>query len=464
MKHLISFLFLLSILFFNSCKSDVERAEALLLENKFDEAFELYQKAANEGNAYAKWKLSFAYKNGLGIETDWDKAMALLQESSKQGCEEATFDLASAYMFGILKFKVDEAKGRNMLQNLVTNSKNIYVQTKYARLLLQGKGFEEDKGKASKILEKYADTNNQYYNRAMSELYILGTDKIDINYQKAISFLEKAYNEGSGSAAFLIAQIYLGYGDISKDLDKQVFWLKKGSDRENSDCQHYLGRIYISNDTTFVKYHNIPKGLELIKKAARHGNGDAYASLGDIYSSGEYSTKDDNLSFEYYSKSHYYKSASGSFSLGWNYINGVGCEKDVAKGIDMWKDASEYGSGAAANNLYCYYYGDKQFNGIVDKEKAKHYLQLSAELGDNKGCWNLAKAYYYGENYFFPLFDKNDQQAFIYAKIAADNGQIDACEFVAYCYENAIGCEKDPQKAKKYIDKTKAKDNTQNED
>ena len=39
-----------------SCQTDSEKADKLRLANKFDEAAELYQKAADEGDAYAMWK------------------------------------------------------------------------------------------------------------------------------------------------------------------------------------------------------------------------------------------------------------------------------------------------------------------------------------------------------------------------------------------------------------------------
>jgi len=58
-----------------SCQTDSEKADKLRLENKFDEAAELYQKAADEGDAYAMWRLSNAYNNGDGV--DWDEAKAL---------------------------------------------------------------------------------------------------------------------------------------------------------------------------------------------------------------------------------------------------------------------------------------------------------------------------------------------------------------------------------------------------
>ena len=97
MKQL--FVVLISALMLLSCQTDSEKADKLRLENKFDEAAELYQKAADEGDAYAMWRLSNAYANGDGVDWDEAKAFDLLKQAAKGGCEEAKCNLAFAYMF-----------------------------------------------------------------------------------------------------------------------------------------------------------------------------------------------------------------------------------------------------------------------------------------------------------------------------------------------------------------------------
>ena len=68
LKHLDSLLVIAILFVLSSCQSDVEHADSLRLENKFDEAAQLYQKAADEGDAYAMWRLSNAYANGDGVD------------------------------------------------------------------------------------------------------------------------------------------------------------------------------------------------------------------------------------------------------------------------------------------------------------------------------------------------------------------------------------------------------------
>ena len=79
MKHLVSILFIGLIVGLSSCQSEIEQADSLRLQNKFDEAAKLYQKLSDEGNAYAMWRLSIAYSNGDGVDFDQEKALTLLK-------------------------------------------------------------------------------------------------------------------------------------------------------------------------------------------------------------------------------------------------------------------------------------------------------------------------------------------------------------------------------------------------
>lgn len=141
-----------------SCQTESEKADKLRLENKFDEAAELYQKAADEGDAYAMWRLSYAYGNGNGVDWDEAKALVLLKQSAHAGCEEAKCDLAFAYMFDFYSIGKDEEKGKELLEELIKQTKSSTVLSRYASLLFSGGGpYEEDKEKAMRILNKVED-------------------------------------------------------------------------------------------------------------------------------------------------------------------------------------------------------------------------------------------------------------------------------------------------------------------
>lgn len=442
---------LLSALLFISCQSDSEKADKLRLENKFEEAAELYKKAAEDGDAYALWCLSNAYYNGDGVEYDEQKAFDLLKQAAEKGCEEAKCEMALAYMFGWYGISKDSDKGKSMLEELIKNTENSYVMARYASLKFEGAGpYEEDKEKAMSILDKVKDKNDSYYLYAMGLVYLKGTDYIDIDINKSIEYFSKAFNKGRRYSAYFLQSLYKGYGDLKRDDEKRIEWLNRGIESNVTDCMVEMAWLCLSEDSAYQNIHNPQKGIELLKKAAKHGNGEAYDDLGSIYYNGKFLQKDDSKAFECFQKATELKSANGAFNLGFAYLNGTGCEKNIAKGIETWKLAVKYGSGAAANNLFCYYYYGYYGGTKKDKEQAKKYLLKAAELRNDMGCRNLGLQYYTGKD----LVDKDEQQAFVYMKMAADTGLVVACESLAYFYENGIGCKRNPQKAKEYRDKT----------
>lgn len=440
-----------------SCQSDTDKADKLWLNNEFGKAAELYKKAAAEGDAYAMWRLSRAYNNGDGVEYDEKKALDYLKRAAEGGCEEAECDLAKAYMFNWLDIGEDKEKGKAMLDALAERTDNSFVMTFYAGLLFDGyEPYEVDKDKALEILDNIKDKNAPYYLGLMGLVYLNGTSNISPDMARAVDYFKKAFKYGNRYCAYNLFLAYLqGDRGLKADTAEALNWLQKGIEANQTECMVGMSDLCLSKDSTFHQYHNVSRGIELLRTAAKHGSSEAYVRLAGEYYRGENVDKDDEKAFEYTKKAAEMRNANGTYNLGWYYIDGTGCEKDVEKGIDTWKKAVEYGSASAANNLYAYYYGGCESlpAGPNDNKLAKEYLLKAAKKGDDMACWNLGRQYFYGND----LFEKNNSLAFLYIKKAADSGMVDACGWLAYFYYEGIGCDKNPDKAREYENKTKAK-------
>jgi hypothetical protein len=86
-------------------------------------AVELYQKAADQGNAYAQNDLGLLYTNGTGVEKDLNKAADLFQKAADRG--------------------------------------NAHAQNNLGWLYENGTGVAKDLGKAVELYQKAADQGNQ---------------------------------------------------------------------------------------------------------------------------------------------------------------------------------------------------------------------------------------------------------------------------------------------------------------
>ncbi|MBW4727092.1 tetratricopeptide repeat protein [Prevotella nigrescens] len=432
-------MFVCSVLFlsFSSCQNKAKKADELRLKYEFEEAAKLYKEAADEGDAYAMWKLSRAYTFGEGVEVDDKKGFRLLEEAANAGLEEAKAGLARWYIEEF-STKTDIDKGKKMMDSLVETSTNAFVLSSYAEMLMSGNSaYEKNEKKAIKILESIDDKDDPFYLYDMGLLFSLGVDN-DVDYQKALEYFSKAFEKGRFNTAYLCGTIYY-YGDhnVKKNMDKSVEWLKKGVQAMDADCMSLLGQIYCGTDK---KYYDVDNGIKLLGNAAKLGNTDAMTILSICYENGGIVDKDDEKSFKYAKQAFDKGDAEAGFLLGLKYCDGVGCKKNEQKAVEIWEMAADLGSGGAANNIYVYY---NEKNNFV---KAKKYLFLSAKLGNVMGMYNLARHYYLGDN----LVEKNLTQAFIYAKRAADLGNPGACALTSYMLENGEGCDVNPKEAKKY--------------
>lgn len=431
-------MFVCSVLcFFSSCQNKVKKADELRLKYEFEEAAKLYKEAADEGDAYAKWKLSRAYFWGEGVAVDEKKGFRLLKEAANAGLEEAKAGLARWYIVGI-STKTDIAKGKKMMDSLVETSTNAFVLSSYAEMLMFGNSaYEKNEKKAIKILESIDDKDNPSYLYNMGLVYYNGIDN-DVDYQKALEYFSKAFERGKFFSALLCGRIYYNGGhNVKKNMDKSVEWFKKGVQTMDADCMYSLGEIYCSTDE---KYRDVNSGIKLLENAAKLGNTDAMNYLSVCYEKGENVDKDDEKSINYARKSFEKGNAYAGFLLGLKYQSGVGCKKNMTKAVEIWEKAADLGSGEAANNAFVYYDGKNNFL------KAKKYLFLSARLEDDMGMYNLARHYLYGSK----LVEENPTQAFIYAKKSADLGNPGACRLISYMLENGEGCNVDLKEAKKY--------------
>ena len=78
----------------------LQRADSLYRMGNFKQAVEVYQKAAETGNAEAQFDIGYAYYTGEGTERDYTTAAMWFKRSAKQKFAKALYNLAYCYMNG----------------------------------------------------------------------------------------------------------------------------------------------------------------------------------------------------------------------------------------------------------------------------------------------------------------------------------------------------------------------------
>lgn len=453
MKKCIAVFFLVVVAaFVSSCTNYSEKADQLRIEYKYGDAVKLYQKAAEGGDAYAMWRLSRAYGEGLGVEFNQEKALEMLNKSSEKGCEEAIIDLGRAYIYGYHNLPVDTIKGVEMIKAVVANSKKPYVLVKYAYCLLDGRCFGKNDEKAFEILDSIQDKEDPNYLLAIGRIYLWGIKGVEANSEKASDFLEKAFQKGEGNAAANLGCMYLFGINNEKDIEKGVEWLKKGVSIGDAECMYRLATVYGADEPEWQSYHNTKEALSLLGKAVKSGNADACLLLGQWYASGTNVNQDYQKAFDCYRLSDIYGNTEGTFSLAVLYENGYGCEKDLALAEKYYIKAADRGNVIAAYHGLALRYEDGTF--LWNEGNYKKYLELAASQGYGFALFDLGRNY--REGVFGYPKDKNI--SFSYIKKGADLGSSNCCEMLSIYYKSGIGCFKDMEKSEEYAKKAKELD------
>lgn len=183
---------------------------------------------------------------------------------------------------------------------------------------------------------------------------------------------------------------------------------------------------------------NVDKAIALLNKCAECGCADAYIALGQLYCEAGSPLYNQALAYECF----YYATelGKGFYYLGLCYIDGLGCEKNAERAIELFFD------GAEREDIDCLCaLGICREFGIgcdIDYEMAVALYTRAADLGNATAINNLGGCYFYGHG-----VEQNKEYATELYMQAAELGNSNAECRLGICCENGDGCQKDPSAA-----------------
>ncbi|CAB4413990.1 unnamed protein product [Rhizophagus irregularis] len=251
------------------------------------EAFELYQKAADLGNVYGICNLGYCYENGIGTDIDKKKAFKFYQKAANLRNADGINNLGNCYRRGI-GTNIDKKKAFGLYQNSAGLG-NAGGMFNLGYCYQNGIGTDIDKKKAFELYQKAAVLGNSSGINNLGYCYENGIGT-DIDHKKAFELYQKAADLGNASEINDLGHDYLGNVSRINNL---------------GDC--YREGIGTHNDKK--------KAFELYKKAAELGNADGINNLGDCYKRGIGTNIDEKKAFELYQKAADLGSANGAFEL-----------------------------------------------------------------------------------------------------------------------------------------------------
>lgn len=164
-------------------------------------------------------------------------------------------------------------------------------------------------------------------------------------------------------------------------------------------------------------------------------------ALGRVYQNGIRVPQDLQRALRYFIQAAEQNYPNAYYDLGDCYLEGIGVERDVVKGLDCMKKAISLGSGfssLAKNALKKY---EAEYNAELERRR-NHVVENPRPV--DKGADAYAKGCAYASGDGVP---QDFVKAIYWLQVASDEGNTDAMRDLAGCYVNGAGVEKNEAKA-----------------
>ena len=309
------------------------------------------------------------------------------------------------------------------------------------------------KGEELEAAEKYVEALDMYKKAGemgnadglfrAGKFYHEGRSGVEINYELARKYYDRAVELGNNKAANNIGCMYLGGLGVNKDNVKAIEWYEKAANLGNVVAMTNLGMMYREGEGVAQDYL---KSKQWYEKAADLGNAYAMDTLGDFYRDGLGVEQNYLKAKEWYEKAVDLDNADAMGHIGNLYYNGQGVQQNYDEALKWFRKGAEKGEAwVIANVGHMYQYGCGVTQDYVEAMKC---YQKAAEKGNAFSIRRIGDLFCYGQG-----VEKNYGEALKNYKQAAELGDTYAMNSIGDLYYNGNGVDKNYEEALKWYKK-----------
>lgn len=227
--------------------------------------------------------------------------------------------------------------------------------------------------------------------------YLIGLRYIEErNYKRGIELLEEALEAGEYSAATKLGQLY-SEGEIKEDGPKAEQYFEIAIKKwQDTQAMVELSEMYLSG---VLIEEDLRQAFLLANKAYKQDPNKlhAIAILADCYYFGWGTRVNEPKAFKFYLNLGLDYSPDNTTRIAVAYLNGIGVDKDVSKGIKLLKKAQKEGDSDAALRLGEQYSSGRDVR--KNYKKAFEYFNIAskAEIPSLRSFLKLGICYLYGK-------------------------------------------------------------------
>jgi len=395
-----------------------------------EQAFAWSLRAAEAGLGVALYDVGFAFETGLGVERDERRAFEFYRRAADVENPDALCSLGLASLYGRsfsqpgdasapqtapdvpLEIPVDRDEAFRLFERAAATgfSPAFYFLAIFA---WNGWGRDANADEASRLLRRSAAGG---FATAQTELaYRLRQLGGDANEREATRWLFEAAERGDAQARLTLGRETADGSFDDRRARDCVRWLRSEAESGSAEAAFLLSRCAAVGRGT---PRNPAEELRLLEQAALGGFPEAQNELGLRFSRGcEGVERDDRRAFELFGAAAIGGDAAATANLAYCCERGVGVEQNAVCGEYLLRVAAELGEGSAAVEL-----SDRLLERSGDERVrrfATFWLEAAAAAGEIEATRRLALRYWEGDG--VPLDRRRALAAWTAAAQAGDD-------------------------------------------
>ncbi len=256
--------------------------EGVLVVRNYQKAAKLFSEAASQGLDKGLYMYGVCCLEGLGIVTNYAKAYDNFIKAAEQGFRLAYRILGDMYEkgWGIVRNEEEAIHYYRLLANSHYDDAYLYI----ARIYLNGaESFEIDYEKAKEWFLNGAARHHAGCCYELAKLHLESKLRYsDVN--EGLALMQEAASLKYSDALFYLGKIYHdGFDKVNVNYQKSIIYLQEASQLNHVGAATLLGMIYIKGEGGT---QNLVTGSDLIVSAAKRGGAEAQYQLALLYKDG----------------------------------------------------------------------------------------------------------------------------------------------------------------------------------
>ncbi|UAL08261.1 MAG: sel1 repeat family protein [Candidatus Methanogranum gryphiswaldense] len=369
---------------------------------------------------------------------DMKKALSTIEPLASQGNIEAQY-IYGLFLYTGTHIDQDRISAFKMFRSSAVgnNPEALLLMTEYDKLG-EGQAFDDLLSLKFKAKQRDVDACSKLF-----EIYSNGGALVKKDHKIALSYCTVCAEKGNIDSMSTIGFMYLMGKGVSKDKEKAMYWLKKAADLGSGEAMYRIGSMY-EEGLCFTE-PDLKEAAKWYTFSASAGNKDGQYSMAAFCCAQKTKYYDPKRAAQLFQAAADQGHIEAAYQIGMTYAFGEGAKRDTGLAIKYLEMACEGGSQQAMVD-----YANMRFEGTMlpkDEHIAAKWFEVAANRCDGTAQYALACMYGNGIH-----FEKSDEMAAKWFRESAEMGDANSQYCLGcFCYEGR-GCTKDAKEAASWFE------------